>query len=66
MEWKTDPIHQIVIICTTCQQINKQELGMPNFEPLQTEYESLTEAWQHIYEAPIKHNLEMEIRKKND
>jgi len=40
---------QVFFICHSCQDINKQELGMPGFEVLQIEYESLTDAWLHLY-----------------
>jgi hypothetical protein len=43
---------QIIFECSTCVYRNKMELGMPGFEPLTTEFDSLTDAFNHLMENP--------------
>lgn len=48
----------ITFVCRTCEDLNKQNLGVSGFEVLQTEFDSLTEAWIHCAEtmrAPFTH-----------
>lgn len=39
---------QVTFICKTCEYRNENQLGMPGFDPVNTEYESLTEAMEHL------------------
>lgn len=38
----------VIVKCTTCEHYNEMELGTPNFKPRQVEYESFTEAYEHM------------------
>ena len=42
----------IYIQCLDCQHINRNELGMPGFELLQTRFETFDEAHRHASEKP--------------
>lgn len=42
---------RVVFTCRTCEHINKQYLGMPNFELKETEFYSLTDAYEHVLNA---------------
>lgn len=42
----------IVIVCHNCQQVNKQELGMPGFELLDCRFETFSGAHQHMINNP--------------
>lgn len=42
---------QVVFRCRTCDDRNRAELGLPGFEPLQTQFESLTDVWVHIQDT---------------
>jgi hypothetical protein len=61
-------LYPVVFICRTCEQFNSQELGTERFEVKQTEFESLTDASQHLMrydhhmDAVVK---EEEINAKN-
>ena len=39
----------IEFICETCNQINQQECGQPNFKLITYHFYSLTDALQHIW-----------------
>ena len=46
-------MNQVIFICTTCEDFNKQYLGTDGFIQQQTEFESLTEATEHILSTKI-------------
>ena len=48
---------QVIFICTTCEDINKSKLGMSNFELLETRYESLTGASDHLIKTYGTHEV---------
>jgi hypothetical protein len=53
---------QVIIICRTCEDRNKAMLGMPNYIEQDTEYESLTRAFEHMAESNDGHDLYMVVR----
>jgi len=48
---------EITYECWTCQHRNRQNLGMPGFELIQTEFDSLSDAINHW-----NHNKDCDIR----
>jgi hypothetical protein len=54
---------QVIIICRTCEDINKSRLGTTGFDVRDTEYESLTDAMEHLlsYEREDSPNHRMEM-----
>ena len=58
---------KVVIICRSCEYRNSNYRGLSGFTELQTEYESLTDAWQHLLRTnedrdDCIHEMEMVIR----
>jgi hypothetical protein len=51
---------EVVITCESCRHRNRQDLGMPGFEVLQTEF-VFSDAWQHQFEHR-DHYMEITIR----
>ena len=51
---------RVVFICMTCQDRNKQLLGTEGFQPLQTNFDSLTEAMAHTL-PNLMHHIEVEV-----
>lgn len=39
---------QVIFRCTTCEYRNSMDLGMPHFIPFNTEFESLSDAYNHM------------------
>lgn len=53
-----EAIKQVVFICRTCEHYNSMERGDSKFEERQTEFESLTDAFKHLFYTHIdKNNL---------
>jgi hypothetical protein len=47
----------IIFVCESCNHTNAQLLGTDGFELLKYEYDSLTEAFDHIIETGGKHHM---------
>ena len=39
---------QVIFKCNTCEYRNKVELGIKDYILKETEFESLSDAWQHL------------------
>lgn len=60
-------INQIIFICRTCEDTNKQLLGEEGFELKNCEFESLTEAYEHMLDTPMHHYIEAQlVENEND
>lgn len=53
---------EIIIRCRSCEDINKAKLGMPGFEVKETEFESLTHAWEHLINQDYHHDMVIELK----
>lgn len=54
-------IKRVIFYCTSCEYHNSLELGMPNYVEAQTEYDSLTEAYEHMI-TNLGHNIEGRVK----
>lgn len=57
---------QVTIICRTCEGINKNWAGTPDYVVLETEYESLTDAIEHLlgteHSSGYQHRMEAVVK----
>lgn len=61
---------RIKFICHTCEYRNRVETGVDGYEQRQTEFESFTEAWQHLFEIErhqdeVMHDMEAVVESSN-
>ena len=43
---------KVKYLCHDCHQVNKQELGMPGFELIDCEWETISAAVNHVIQHP--------------
>lgn len=58
--------YPVTFVCRTCEQINKQLMGTHDFDGRETEFDSLTSAWEHMQEYTSKerynHHIETIVK----
>lgn len=56
---------EVIIVCRTCEHFNSMNRGMPDYIEAQTEFESLTDAYEHLlnnrWDEP-RHDMAMFVR----
>lgn len=51
---------QVIFICRTCENLNKHTSLNKKIE-----FESLTEAWEHMYNTHLTHRIELVTKERN-
>lgn len=52
--------------CLDCQQYNRQNAGMPEFESRITRFDSFTQAFEHVYETSHEIVVESEQSQEDE
>ena len=58
-------IQQVIFHCNTCEYFNKDLHGTHGFRDRKTDFESFSEAWNHMKEDDIHHMIAKIIEVKS-